>query len=40
MEQLKQLLTSTYGDARKVLLREMHEMIVGLETAEETATRM
>lgn len=40
MEQLRQLLTSTHGDARKLLLRELHEIIVGLETPEETATRM
>lgn len=40
MEQVRQLLISAHGDARKVLLRELHEMIVGLETPEETATRM
>jgi hypothetical protein len=40
MEQVRQLLTSAHGDARKILLRELHEMIVGLETPEETATRM
>ncbi|RYN41800.1 hypothetical protein AA0112_g1804 [Alternaria arborescens] len=40
MEQVRQLLSSAHGDARKILLRELHEMIVGLETPEETATRI
>jgi hypothetical protein len=40
MEQVRQLLTSARGDVRKVLLRELHEIIVSLETPEETATRM
>jgi hypothetical protein len=40
MEQMRQLLTSAHGDVRKVLLSELFEMIVSLETPVETATRM
>jgi hypothetical protein len=40
MEQVRQQLTSAHGNERKAVLRELHEMIVGIETSEETATRM
>lgn len=37
---LRQLLASTDGISKKLLLRDLHEIIVGAETPEETATRM
>jgi hypothetical protein len=40
LEDVKQLLASADKHSRKVLLRELHEIIVSAETPEETATRM
>jgi len=40
LENVKQLLASTEGASRKLLLRELHEIIASAETSEETATRM
>jgi hypothetical protein len=40
MEQVRQQLISSHGNERKAVLREIHEMIVGIETPEETAMRM
>ncbi|KAH4836673.1 hypothetical protein HBH60_024650 [Parastagonospora nodorum] len=40
MEQVRQQLISSHGNERKAVLREIHEMLVGIETPEETATRI
>ena len=40
LQDLKQLLTSKDGISKRLLLRDLHEIIVGAETPEETATRM
>ncbi len=40
LEDVRQLLASKDGIPKKLLLRDLHEIIVGAETPEETATRM
>jgi hypothetical protein len=40
LEDVRQLLASKDGISKKLLLRDLHEIIVGAETPEETATRM
>jgi hypothetical protein len=40
LEDVKQLLASADGASRKLLLRQLHEIIVSVETPQETATRM
>ena len=40
LEDLRQLLASKDGISKKLLLRDVHEIIVGAETPAETATRM
>lgn len=40
LEDVKQLLASADSPSQKALLRQLHEIIVSVETSEETATRM
>lgn len=40
LEELRQLLASTEGPSRKALLRELYEIILSVETPEDTAKRM
>lgn len=40
LEEIRQLLESAEGPSRKTLLVQLHEIIVSVETPEETATRM
>lgn len=40
LEDVRQLLASRNGLSKKLLLRDLHEIIAGVETPEETATRM
>jgi hypothetical protein len=40
LEDVRQLLASAEGPSRKLLLIQLHEIIVSVETPEETATRM
>lgn len=40
LEDVKQLLASVDGASRKLLLHQLHEIIVSVETPQETATRM
>lgn len=40
LEQVKELLVSAEGPSRKALLIQLHEVIVSVETPQETATRM
>lgn len=39
-EDVKQLLATAEGSARRTLLRELQDIIVSVETPDETATRV